>query len=50
MALFDEVHRSGQTVVVVTHEPDIAAHCRRTLRVSDGKIVEDRQNPPREVH
>ncbi|HEX4854228.1 ABC transporter ATP-binding protein [Arenimonas sp.] len=50
MALFDEVHRSGQTVVVVTHEPDIAAHCRRTLRVSDGKIVEDRLNPPREVH
>jgi len=50
MALFDEVHRSGQTVVVVTHEPDIAAHCRRTLRVSDGKIVEDRANPPREVH
>jgi putative ABC transport system ATP-binding protein len=50
MALFDEVHRSGQTVVVVTHEPDIAAHCRRTLRVSDGRIVEDRLNPPREVH
>ena len=40
MALFDELHRSGQTVVVVTHEPDIAAHCRRTIRVSDGKIVE----------
>jgi len=50
MALFDEVHRSGQTVVVVTHEPDIAAHCRRTLRVNDGKIVEDTLNPPREVH
>ena len=50
MALFDEVHSSGQTVVVVTHEPDIAAHCRRTLRVSDGRIVEDRPNPPRELH
>jgi putative ABC transport system ATP-binding protein len=50
MALFDEVHRSGQTVVVVTHEPDIAAHCRRTLRVSDGKIVEDTVNPLRETH
>jgi putative ABC transport system ATP-binding protein len=47
MALFDELHRSGQTVVVVTHEPDIAAHCRRTLRVSDGRIVQDSQNPPR---
>ena len=50
MALFDEVHRSGQTVVVVTHEPEIAAHCRRTLRVSDGLIVQDSQNPVREAH
>ena len=41
MALFDELHRDGQTVVVVTHEPDIAAHCKRTIRVSDGRIVED---------
>jgi putative ABC transport system ATP-binding protein len=31
--------------VVVTHEPDIAAHCRRTIRVSDGKVVEDYTNP-----
>ena len=41
MALFDELHRRGQTVVVVTHEPDIAAHCQRTIRVSDGRIVQD---------
>jgi putative ABC transport system ATP-binding protein len=41
MALFDQLHAQGQTVVVVTHEPDIAAHCHRTLRVSDGRIVED---------
>ncbi len=41
MALFDELHRQGQTVVVVTHEPDIAAHCKRTIRVMDGKIVQD---------
>ena len=47
MSLFDEVHRSGQTVVVVTHEPDIAAYCQRTLRVNDGKIVQDSVNPPR---
>ena len=47
MALFDELHRSSQTVVVVTHEPDIAAHCRRTIRVSDGKVVEDTLNPAR---
>jgi putative ABC transport system ATP-binding protein len=44
MALFDELHRQGQTVVVVTHEPDIAAHCKRTIRVMDGKIVQDTGN------
>jgi putative ABC transport system ATP-binding protein len=48
MALFDALHASGQTVVVVTHEPDIAAHCRRTIRLADGRIVEDHPNPPRE--
>ncbi len=49
MALFDELHQQGQTVIVVTHEPDIAAHCHRTLRVSDGKIVQDSINKPRVV-
>jgi len=47
MALFDDLHAQGQTVVVITHEPDIAAHCRRTIRVLDGRIVEDTQNPAR---
>jgi putative ABC transport system ATP-binding protein len=47
MALFDALHSSGQTVIVVTHEPDIAAHCRRTVRVLDGHIVEDQTNPAR---
>jgi len=47
MALFDALHAQGQTVVIVSHEPDIAAHCRRTIRVRDGLIVEDSLNPPR---
>jgi len=47
MSLFDALHAQGQTVVIVTHEPDIAAHCRRTIRVLDGRIVEDYQNPAR---
>ncbi|MEO6172952.1 MAG: ABC transporter ATP-binding protein [Arenimonas sp.] len=47
MALFDELHQQGQTVIVVTHEPDIAAHCNRTIRVNDGKIVQDILNTPR---
>jgi len=33
--------------VVVTHEPDIAAHCHRVLRVFDGRIVEDVRQVPR---
>ena len=44
LALFDELHRDGQTIVVVTHEPDVAAHGQRILRLKDGKVVEDRRN------
>ncbi len=47
MALFDALHAQGQTVVVVTHEPDIAAHCHRTIRVLDGRILDDHRNPAR---
>jgi len=46
MALFDELHDQGQTVLVVTHEPDIAAHCRRTVRMGDGRVVSDTPNAP----
>ena len=44
MALFDALHDQGQTVLVVTHEPDIAAHCRRTVRIGDGRVVSDTPN------
>jgi len=47
MALFDTLHAEGQTVIVVTHEPDIAAHCRRTVRLADGRVQSDRLNPVR---
>jgi putative ABC transport system ATP-binding protein len=42
MALFESLTGSGMTVILVTHEPDVAAHARRLLRVRDGRIVEDR--------
>jgi putative ABC transport system ATP-binding protein len=42
MALFESLTGSGMTVVLVTHEPDVAAHAKRLLRVRDGRIVEDR--------
>jgi ABC-type lipoprotein export system ATPase subunit len=42
MALFRRLTESGMTVILVTHEPDVAAHAKRLLRVRDGRIVEDR--------
>jgi len=45
MALIDELHRQGQTIIMVTHEPDIAAHCRRVIRLTDGRVESDERNP-----
>jgi putative ABC transport system ATP-binding protein len=41
MQLFNELHDSGQTIVLVTHEHDIAAHARRQIHLLDGKIARD---------
>ena len=41
MSLFDQLHSEGQTIIVVTHEDEIARHCHRVVRLSDGKIVSD---------
>jgi putative ABC transport system ATP-binding protein len=42
MAVFGELHRQGQTVIMVTHEADIAAHAERTVVLRDGKVETDR--------
>ncbi|MFZ5442704.1 MAG: ABC transporter ATP-binding protein [Myxococcota bacterium] len=39
--LFEELHRAGHTIVLVTHEPKLAARCPRAIRLSDGKVVGD---------
>src|SRR5213594_112819 len=41
MAVFQELNRSGITVVLVTHEPDIARHARRVLTFRDGRLIAD---------
>ena len=43
MALFEDLHRGGQTIVLVTHEPDIAAHAARQVHLKDGRIERDFQ-------
>jgi len=41
MALFDELHKQGNTIILVTHEEHIAAHAHRVVRLLDGKIAVD---------
>ena len=41
LELFADLHREGQTIVIVTHEPDIAARCRRIVRIRDGRVESD---------
>ena len=41
MALFDQIHQQGNTVILVTHEEDIALHSRRIVRLRDGLIESD---------
>jgi putative ABC transport system ATP-binding protein len=39
IAIFRKLHQSGKTIVLITHEPDIAAQAQRTIRLQDGRIV-----------
>ena len=41
MELFDDLHDGGNTVILVTHEPDIASHAGREVYLTDGKVVRD---------
>ncbi|HPB13088.1 MAG: ABC transporter ATP-binding protein [Bacteroidales bacterium] len=47
MALLDAIHKAGNTVIVVTHEEDIARHAERIIRLFDGEIASDVKNPDR---
>ena len=43
MSLIQEINNSGKTILVVTHEEDIAKMCKRVVRLKDGVIVDDKK-------
>ncbi len=45
MALFERLHTDGNTIVLVTHEPDIALHAHRVIHIRDGKVERDEATP-----
>lgn len=49
LGLFDELSRGGNTIIVVTHEEDVAQHARRIVRIRDGAIASDEVNQHRRV-
>lgn len=44
MSIFERIHQMGNTVILVTHEPDIAEHCHRIVRLRDGVVETDERN------
>ncbi len=46
MALFARLHEAGNTIVLVTHEPDVAAHAHRTISIRDGQVEKDEAKAP----
>jgi putative ABC transport system ATP-binding protein len=49
MKLFDELHQQNQTIIMVTHETEIADHCQRVIRLEDGRVASDTLNEKKQV-
>ncbi|MEV5502777.1 hypothetical protein AB0M50_45980, partial [Nonomuraea fuscirosea] len=46
LEIMDRLSASGRTIVLITHEDDVAAHAKRVIRLVDGEVVEDRRQAP----
>lgn len=44
MEIFSDLNKKGHTIVMITHEPDIAAHSKRIIMIKDGKLISDKKN------
>jgi putative ABC transport system ATP-binding protein len=44
MGIFKELNKQGHTIIMITHEPDIAAHAKRVIMIRDGKLLSDKKN------
>ena len=49
LGLFECLSDTGRTIILITHEEEVAAHARRVIRVRDGRIVDDSRNPVRDA-
>ena len=49
LALFQELNREGVTIVIVTHDADVARHARRVVRFKDGRVIADDRQTPRDA-
>jgi putative ABC transport system ATP-binding protein len=49
MAVFEQLNRAGKTIIMVTHEPDVAEHAKRIVRLKDGYLQSDERNLDRRI-
>jgi len=50
LSVLDRLNRSGRTIVLITHEPDVAEHAKRLIRLVDGSVVQDTRQRPLNDH